>query len=100
MVLRRQHRAALLRPSLYGLRVQRLDGKHVDHGGYAKNDITIIGTDPGVTATMNGGTHMPFEDVALYRALPGSTVIQLTARSGWAWAHLAVPMQLMRSASR
>ena len=44
-------------------------------GGYAKNDITVIGTDPGVTAAMNGGTHMPFEDVALYNALPGSTVI-------------------------
>ena len=47
-------------------------------GGYAKNDITIIGTDPGVTATMNGGTHMPFEDVALYRAMPGTTVIDVT----------------------
>ena len=47
-------------------------------GGYAKNDITIIGTDPGVTATLNGGTHMPFEDVALYRALPGATVIDIT----------------------
>lgn len=47
-------------------------------GGYAKNDITIIGTDPGVTATMNGGTHMPFEDMALYRAIPGSTVIDVT----------------------
>lgn len=46
--------------------------------GYAKNDITVIGTDPGVTATMNGGTHMPFEDIALYRALPGSTVIDVT----------------------
>ena len=47
-------------------------------GGYAKNDITVIGTDPGVTATMNGGTHMPFEDVALYRALPGATVIDVS----------------------
>lgn len=47
-------------------------------GGYAKNDITIIGTDPGVTAALNGGTHMPFEDVALYRALPGATVIDVT----------------------
>ena len=44
-------------------------------GGYAKNDITVIGTDPGVTATMNGGTHMPFEDVALFNALPHATVI-------------------------
>ena len=46
--------------------------------GYAKNDITILGTDPGVCATFNGGTHMPFEDMALYRALPGATVIDIT----------------------
>ena len=42
--------------------------------GYAKNDITIIGTDPGVTATFNGGTHMPFEDIALYRTIPTATI--------------------------
>ena len=47
-------------------------------GGYAGNDITVIGTDPGVTAAMNGGTHMPFEDVALYRSLPSATVIDIT----------------------
>lgn len=46
--------------------------------GYAKNDITIIGSDPGVCAAYNGGTHMPFEDVAMYRALPGATVIDVT----------------------
>ena len=46
-------------------------------GGYAKNPITMIGTDPGVCAAMNGGTHMPFEDVALYRAIPGATVIDV-----------------------
>ncbi len=45
---------------------------------YAKNDITIIGTDPGVTATMNGGTHMPFEDVALYNTIPDATIIDVT----------------------
>lgn len=44
-------------------------------GGYAKNDITMIGSDPGVCAAMNGGTHMPFEDVALYRAIPGATIV-------------------------
>lgn len=47
-------------------------------GGYAKNSITVIGSDPGVTAALNGGTHMPFEDVALFRAIPGSTVIDIT----------------------
>ena len=47
-------------------------------GGYAGNDITMIGTDPGVTAAYNGGTHMPFEDVALYRAIPGATIVDAT----------------------
>lgn len=46
--------------------------------GYAKNDITVIGTDPGVCAAFNGGTHMPFEDVALYRAIPSATVFDIT----------------------
>ena len=46
--------------------------------GYAKNDITIIGSDPGVTATFNGGTHMPFEDIALYRTIPTATIIDIT----------------------
>ena len=48
-------------------------------GGYAKNDITVLGSDPGVTAAMNGGTHMPFEDVALYRVIPGSTALEPSA---------------------
>lgn len=45
--------------------------------GYAGNDITVIGSDPGVCAAFNGGTHMPFEDMALYRAIPGATVIDI-----------------------
>ncbi|MDD2561028.1 MAG: transketolase C-terminal domain-containing protein [Eubacteriales bacterium] len=46
--------------------------------GYAHNDITVIGTDPGVCAAFNGGTHMPFEDVALYRAIPTATIFDVT----------------------
>lgn len=46
--------------------------------GYARNDVTIIGSDPGVCAAFNGGTHMPFEDMALYRAIPMATVIDIT----------------------
>lgn len=45
--------------------------------GYAGNPITVIGSDPGVCAAFNGGTHMPFEDMALYRAMPGSTVLDI-----------------------
>ncbi|MBQ8305891.1 MAG: transketolase family protein [Blautia sp.] len=47
-------------------------------GGYAKNSLTVIGTDAGVTAAYNGGTHMPFEDMALYRAIPGAYVFDIT----------------------
>lgn len=47
-------------------------------GGYAGNSITVIGSDPGITAAFNGGTHMPFEDVALYRSIPGATIVDIT----------------------
>lgn len=47
-------------------------------GGYAGNSVTVIGTDPGITAAFNGGTHMPFEDVALYRAIPGAVIVDAT----------------------
>lgn len=46
--------------------------------GYADNPITIIGTDPGITAAFNGGTHMPFEDTGLYRMLPNAIVCDVT----------------------
>ncbi len=47
-------------------------------GAYAGNSVTVIGTDPGVCAAFNGGTHMPFEDMALYRAIPGAYVFDIT----------------------
>lgn len=37
---------------------------------YAKQKVKVIGTDPGLTAELNGGTHMTFADIALMRALP------------------------------
>ena len=46
--------------------------------GYAHNDITMIGTDPGVTAGYNGGTHMPFEDMAIMRAIPNMVCFEPT----------------------
>jgi transketolase len=45
---------------------------------YAKLPVHIIGSDPGVCAAFNGGTHMPFEDMALYLSVPGSIVIDPT----------------------
>ena len=45
---------------------------------FAKANIRIIGSDPGVTAAFNGGTHMPFEDLGIMRGIPGVTVIEPT----------------------
>ncbi|MEA4894615.1 MAG: transketolase C-terminal domain-containing protein [Oscillospiraceae bacterium] len=45
---------------------------------YAGQSVRIIGSDPGVTAAFNGGTHMPFEDMALMRAVPTATVIEIS----------------------
>jgi transketolase len=43
---------------------------------YARLNVKLTGTDPGVTAAFNGGTHMPFEDLAMMRVVPGLTVIE------------------------
>jgi transketolase len=43
---------------------------------YAKLNVKLIGTDPGVTAAYNGGTHMPFEDLALMRAIPNLIIVE------------------------
>jgi transketolase len=37
---------------------------------YARLNVKLVGTDPGVTAAFNGGTHMPFEDLGLMRLVP------------------------------
>lgn len=46
--------------------------------GYAKLNVRIIGSDPGVTAAYNGGTHMPFEDMGILRNVPDITIIEPT----------------------
>lgn len=44
--------------------------------GYAKQNVKIVGADAGVTAAMNGGTHMPFEDIGIMRNIPGITIVE------------------------
>lgn len=43
---------------------------------YAKQNVKIIGSDPGVSAELNGGTHMSFEDIAVLRSLPGIVIFE------------------------
>ncbi|MGI6084466.1 MAG: transketolase family protein [Acetivibrionales bacterium] len=43
---------------------------------YAGLNVKFVGTDPGIAAERNGGTHTAFEDVALMRTLPTMKVIE------------------------
>ena len=45
---------------------------------YARLNVKVIGSDPGVTAALNGGTHMPFEDMGIMRGIPGMTILEPT----------------------
>ncbi len=43
---------------------------------YARLNVKLVGTDPGITAGFNGGTHMPFEDLGLMRIIPNLVVCE------------------------
>ena len=44
---------------------------------YSELNVKIIGWDPGITATSNGGTHMCLEDTAMMRALSSIAVLDI-----------------------
>ena len=45
---------------------------------YSKQNVKIVGTDPGIAAEINGGTHMPFEDMGIMRGIPGMVCVEPT----------------------
>lgn len=45
-------------------------------GNYARLNVKLVGSDPGVSAQYNGGTHMAFEDMGLMRTIPGLVVFE------------------------
>ena len=45
-------------------------------GAYAKQNVKVVGSDPGITAALNGGTHMPFEDMGIMSTIPEMTVVE------------------------
>ena len=42
---------------------------------YAGLPVHVLGSDAGVTAAFNGGTHMPLEDAAMYLSIPETVVL-------------------------
>lgn len=47
---------------------------------YAGKSLRIIGSEPGICASENGGTHMSFEDMALIRSIPEACIIDVSDR--------------------
>ena len=43
---------------------------------YAKQNVKIVGTDPGISAELNGGTHMSMEDIGIVRSIPGLVIFE------------------------
>ncbi len=44
--------------------------------GYTKMNVKIVGSDPGIMALNNGGTHMSLEDIALMCQVPEMVVVE------------------------
>ena len=45
---------------------------------YAKRNVKIVGTDPGIASELNGGTHMSLEDMGAVRSIPGLVIFEPT----------------------
>ena len=43
---------------------------------YAKQNVRIVGTDPGISAELNGGTHMSMEDIGVLRSIPELVIFE------------------------
>lgn len=43
---------------------------------YAKQNVKIIGSDPGISAEFNGGTHMSMEDIGVLRSIPEVVIFE------------------------
>lgn len=43
---------------------------------YANQNVKIVGTDPGISAEYNGGTHMSFEDIGVLRSIPNMVIFE------------------------
>ena len=43
---------------------------------YARQNVKIVGTDPGIAAELNGGTHMALEDIGVLRSIPTLVIVE------------------------
>ena len=45
---------------------------------YAQRNVKIVGTDPGITAELNGATHMSVEDISVVRGIPNIVIVEIS----------------------
>jgi transketolase len=43
---------------------------------YSHQNVKVVGTDPGITAEVNGGTHMGLEDIGCLRSVAGVVIFE------------------------
>jgi transketolase len=43
---------------------------------YTNQNVKIVGSDPGITAQLNGGTHMSMEDIGVLRSIPNIVIVE------------------------
>jgi len=43
---------------------------------YTNQNVRIVGSDPGITAQLNGGTHMSMEDIGVLRSIPNIVILE------------------------
>ncbi len=53
---------------------------------YSHANVKIVGSDPGITGELNGGTHQAMEDIAILRPIPNITILEPSdaVQMGWA----------------
>lgn len=44
---------------------------------YARQKVVIVGTDPGISAELNGATHMSMEDMGSLRSIPDMAIVTI-----------------------
>jgi transketolase len=44
---------------------------------YAQRNVKVVGTDPGISAELNGATHMSVEDIGVVRSIPGLVIVEI-----------------------
>lgn len=45
---------------------------------YSRQNVKIIGSDPGICNAANGGTHLAYEDLGIMGSLPGMQIVDFT----------------------